>query len=425
MTTTEGKPGSRPTARTRTLVLGLSITQTIGWGTTFYMPTILSGAMSADLDLPLSIIFGGVSAMLIVGAVLSSGCGVLMTRFGAPRLMVFGSIAAALGLTILSQAHSAATYFAGWLLIGIAVPAALTLAACAALVQSGSSHVYRAIAAVTFFVGLTPVIAWPATRELEAAIGWRGTCLLYAFLNAAVCLPIHFLLQRRIKPVQKVVSKTEPSGTSRTTRRGIDHPIFLVAVAFSLNSFLVTALQVHLIGLLTGVGVSATAAILAGSLFGFSQASVRGLELAFGKKSAALSSGLIAFAALPLSISLLLAGGNATSAIIGFAILGGGSAGLSTLVRATIPLALYGQDKYSAYLGKLIGFQNFTNALAPIGVGFSLSRGGAATTLSIALAVALASLVAMVFVRRAHLWSRQTGQSATTEAGSSSDDHRR
>lgn len=404
-TITEQASALRRPARTRTLVLGLSITQLIGWGTTFYMPTILSGAMSADLELPLSIVFGGVSVMLLVGAVLSPRCGVLMTRFGAPRLMVLGSIAAAFGLAILSQAHGPVTYFAGWAMIGVAVPAALTLAACATLAQNGGSHVYRAIAAVTFFVGLTPLVAWPATRALETGIGWRGTCLLYACLNAAICLPIHWLLQRQVKVKRSMVRDRELRGEGSAGRPRTDRPVLFVAIAFALNSFLVTALQVHLIGLLTGVGVSITAAVLAGSLFGVSQASVRGLELIFGKQSSALSSGLIAFATMPLAILLLLVGGSAASAVLGFAILGGGAAGLSTLVRATIPLVLYEQDEYPPYLGKLIGIQSFTNALAPIGVGLSLPRLGAAATLSIALAVALASLAMLAFVRRAHLRS--------------------
>lgn len=402
---TEQASDVRPRATTRTLVLGLSVTQLIGWGTTFYMPTILSGAMSADLELPLSVVFGGVSVMLLVGAVLSPRCGVLMTRFGAPRLMVWGSIAAGFGLAILSQAHGPVTYFAGWAMIGVAVPAALTLAACATLAQNGGPHVYRAIAAVTFFVGLTPLVAWPATRALETGIGWRGTCLLYACLNAAICLPIHWLLQRQVKLKRSMVRDRELPGEGSAGRPRTDRPVLLVAIAFALNSFLVTALQVHLIGLLTGVGVSITAAVLAGSLFGVSQASVRGLELIFGKQASALSSGLIAFATMPLAILLLLVGGSAASAVLGFAILGGGAAGLSTLVRATIPLVLYEQDEYPPYLGKLIGIQSFTNALAPIGVGLSLPRLGAAATLSIALAVALASLALLAFVRRAHLRS--------------------
>lgn len=384
-------------------MLGLSVTQLIGWGTTFYMPTILSGAMSADLGLAPATIFGGVSVMLLIGAALSPRCGLLMTRFGAPRLMVAGSVAAALGLALLSQAHGPLTYFVAWGLIGVAVPAALTLAACATLAQHGGAHVYRAIAAVTFFVGMTPVVAWPATRVLETGIGWRGTCLLYACLNAAICLPIHWLVHRRVEPIGRVAPRLEPLTEGRAGRPRTDRPILVVAIAFALNSFLVTALQVHLIGLLTGVGVSVTAAVLAGSLFGISQASVRGLELAFGKKSSALTSGLIAFAAMALSIVLLLAGGNSASAVLGFALLGGGAAGLSSLVRATIPLVLYPQDEYPAYLGRLIGLQSFVNALAPVGVGLSLPRFGAAATLSIALAVALVSLVMLWFVRSGHL----------------------
>ena len=42
---------------------GLGITQIIGWGTTFLMPSVLGRHMERDLALPSEVIYGGITVM--------------------------------------------------------------------------------------------------------------------------------------------------------------------------------------------------------------------------------------------------------------------------------------------------------------------------------------------------------------------------
>jgi hypothetical protein len=58
-------------ARTLVAILGLAVTQMTGWGTTYYLPAVLVGPIEADLRLSREIIFGGVTIMLLVGAVVA------------------------------------------------------------------------------------------------------------------------------------------------------------------------------------------------------------------------------------------------------------------------------------------------------------------------------------------------------------------
>jgi hypothetical protein len=69
--------------RTLVAILGLAVTQMTGWGTTYYLPAVLVGAIEADLRLSREIIFGGVTVMLLVGALVAPRAGAYISRNGA------------------------------------------------------------------------------------------------------------------------------------------------------------------------------------------------------------------------------------------------------------------------------------------------------------------------------------------------------
>ena len=53
----------------------LAVTQIIGWGTTFYLPGVLSRTMAADIGVSQEFIFGGVTIMLVVSGLISPTLG--------------------------------------------------------------------------------------------------------------------------------------------------------------------------------------------------------------------------------------------------------------------------------------------------------------------------------------------------------------
>ena len=56
-----------PKQHSTTVILG--ITQTLAWGTTYYLPAILAAPMARDLGLDTQWVFAAFSAALIVSAV--------------------------------------------------------------------------------------------------------------------------------------------------------------------------------------------------------------------------------------------------------------------------------------------------------------------------------------------------------------------
>jgi hypothetical protein len=100
-------------ARVVLAVLGIGLTQVIGWGTSFSAIAVLGTKIGSDLGLARELIFGGVTAMLVVGAVFSPYCAVLVERNGPRPMMAFGSIMAAAALALISAAHGVVLYWIG------------------------------------------------------------------------------------------------------------------------------------------------------------------------------------------------------------------------------------------------------------------------------------------------------------------------
>ncbi len=45
----------------RSLIVGLAVTQMVGWGTTFYLPSVLGGRIGPEIGASPEVLFGGVT----------------------------------------------------------------------------------------------------------------------------------------------------------------------------------------------------------------------------------------------------------------------------------------------------------------------------------------------------------------------------
>ncbi|MDP5349343.1 MAG: MFS transporter, partial [Paracoccaceae bacterium] len=87
------------------LVIGVGITQIIGFGTIFYAFGSVVPALSDDLGIAPGTAFAAFSAALLIGALAAPTAGRLLDRHGARIVMGTGSVLAALSLIALSQAQ--------------------------------------------------------------------------------------------------------------------------------------------------------------------------------------------------------------------------------------------------------------------------------------------------------------------------------
>jgi predicted MFS family arabinose efflux permease len=384
--------------RTLVAILGLAVTQMTGWGTTYYLPAVLVGAIEADLRLSREIVFGGVTVMLLVGALVAPRAGAYISRNGARAPMVLGSLLLALSLALLAGAQGLPGYVLAWAILGIGLPLGLTQAAVSAMAMIAGPNARVAISALLLVSGASSSLFWPLTAWLEAGVGWRTTCLIFAAVNLFLCVPIHALLLRRsagalaLSTAGSGQSEAGP-GLSPSDRR---LAFVLAAIAFSFSGFVTWGLPLHAIEILKGLGLPAATAVLVGTLIGPSQIAARVAEVALGGRAGILVVGVVATAVLPLAVALPLVADTSIPVAAAFMIGYGLSAGAMTIVRSVAPLTLFGRDAYAVVLGRLAVPQNIAFALSPMLLAAVMSQAGPRATLVVVCAASVLGFAAMV-----------------------------
>jgi MFS family permease len=379
--------------------LGLGVTQIIGWGTTFLMPSVLGRYIQDELGMASELVFAGITVMFGVGALFAPRIGRLMDRTGPRLIMSGGSLVYALSLALLALCQGPVVYFLAWAGMGVASTLALNTPSSIALAQVAGPRARQAIAVLAIIGGFASTVFWPLSGALIVLVGWRGTVLIYAAMHLLVCAPIHFIALPRSAPALPQTTAAPASGGGLPAEER-PHAFLLLNITLSFGAFVFTGFIIHIIEILRGLGHPPASALFLASLIGPSQVGIRIIELAFGHRYSFMASAVMGSAMLPLGIGLLLIdGGNSAIAVV--CILAYGiSNGLKAVQRATLPLALFGRGQFGAYMGRLALPQGILSAAAPTVLAAVLDRFGASGALWLTFIFGAISLVAMILLAR-------------------------
>ncbi|MFA1626212.1 arsenite efflux MFS transporter ArsK [Rhizobium mongolense] len=383
-------------------IIALGITQIIGYGTLYYSFSILAPDMSRDLGWPSEAVFGALSAALLIGGLMAPALGKWIDRFGAGRIMTAGSAIAAAALVACALAPGRISFVAA--LIGIEAASNLVQygAAFALLVQIRPQAAQRSITYLTLIGGFASTIFWPITTMLHAEMSWQQVYLVFAGLNLIICLPIHAVLSRQMRRNRERSGKASPArrveGTLAASARRMG--FVLMALSFSLQSLVSSAILVHMVPLLSGLGLGATAALV-GTFFGPSQVLSRLTNMLFGVNLPPLKLAIIAATLMSAAVLLLIPTAPSVAGAIAFAVVFGLGNGLFSIVTGTLPLLLFGSDGYGKMQGRVMAARLIVSAVAPfalayligsIGVVWSLALTSAAGVLAVLVLVAIGQL---------------------------------
>lgn len=374
-------------SRTVTTTL-LGVEQTLAWGSSYYLPAILAGAIGKDVGASASVVFGAFSVALLISAAVGPVAGKLIDRRGGRPVLMASNVVFAAGLVALSQARQPLHVFAAWAVMGLSMGSGLYEAAFATAVRLHGQQARRTITGITLFAGFASTVGWPLTAWLESSLGWRGACLVWAGLHLVIGLPLNALLpsaDRVAPPPEDTADKPEQQATLPPDRQ---HGVAVVlAFVFAAAWFISTAMAAHLPDLLQGLGITLAAAVGIAALVGPAQVAGRLIEFIFLSRVHPLLSARLATLAHPLGA--LCIGLFGSSGALAFAVLHGLGNGILTIAVGTLPLVLFGAQGYGKRQGLLMVPARIVQAGAPFLFGLALGRmGTAALWLSSALGVA-------------------------------------
>ncbi|MGE0093008.1 MAG: MFS transporter [Alphaproteobacteria bacterium] len=376
------------------IVLALGTAQTLAWGSTYYLPAILAAPMAREYAVSSDWVFGAFSASLLLSALVGPAAGRRIDRFGGRDVLTVSSLTFAAGLTLMAASGSFAVLAAGWLLIGMGMGIGLYEAAFAALASIYRENARGAITGITLLAGFASTICWPISAYLDAEIGWRATCYVWAAAHLFLGLP----LNRFSIPAAAPRDTPPPKASVDSEASLFNRPMLLMATSFAITWFVSTAMAAHLPALLEKAGASRTMAITAAALVGPAQVAARILEFTLLQRIHPLLSARIASVTHPVGALAFL--GFGVPAAYFFALLHGAGNGVMTIAKGTLPLVIFGHGGYGRRQGFLAMPSRVSQAIAPFAFAVLFERYGEYALVA-SSALCLIGFAAMLSLRAA------------------------
>ena len=385
------------------LILALGVTQVAGYGALYYAFAVLAPEMTKSFGWAPEWTYGAFAAGLLAGGLAAPFSGQLIDRFGTRAMMSLGTVLAAASLYALSQAREPVSFFGAMIALEVVSTLVLYDAAFTALTQAEGAGARRAISKLTLIGGFASTLFWPLTTALLAIHDWRTIYQLYAIGYLLICLPLHaVLLPARGGRKAAALQAPQPDASADTYLVGTarSRAFVLLALAFSLQGFVMSAMSVHMLTMLQGLGLSAVLAVTIGAMVGPSQVAGRLVEMLFGTSLEPTTTAWVSATLMPLGFALLLVSGTTATLAGLFAVAYGISMGLSSIVRGTVPLRLFGPAGYGAMLGKLSAPGLAIKAAAPVAFTVMIERAGLLTSTILLIVLSGAAAVALFALSR-------------------------
>ena len=385
----------------RRLVGWLSLGQLVTWGSVFYTFALLMEPVERELGLTRAQSSLAFSIALLAEGALAWPVGRWIDRGHERAVMTGGSLLVAAGLLLHSVAHSAAGFYAAWLVLGAALSATLYAPVFAVVTRRFPDDFRKAIITLTFLGGLASTVFIPLSAWLIQALGWRHALWVLAAFHLFLCAPLHAVLLRDAPPPRVHAPDHAAAGLSTYLRS----PPFLLIGVFVIGMMGVTAaLPAHMVSLLRESGLSEAWVIALPASIGAIQVLGRLLLYFFEHRFDLHLANRLIPCLIPLGlVTLLAAGGHPALALVFVAFYGLGN-GMMTIVKGTAIAQYVNRDHVAALNGALGLPSALARALAPLLLGRLWSQqAGYSWGLWLLLAMSVVSALALLLAQRRSL----------------------
>ena len=352
----------RPLSTDENLLLVLSFTQLVAWGSCYYAYAVLMEPIQAALGISKSTAAGAYSLGLLVMGFTAVAVGILIDRGRHFPVLVGGTLITVSGMLLHAAIESVWQLYAVWALIGVGMAGTLYESVFAFLIRAYPNDYRRRITFVTLLGGLASTVFWPLTSLMLGQFGWRGAFVGLALLQLLCCLVCYLIFLPRRSPVRPSL-REEKLPAARLLR---SRPFVLLAVSFTLQSIVLAGLAAHIIALLSAAGVGTAIGLMAASSIGVMQVLGRLVLLFAGNRMNPAATARVVMWLLPASIVTLLVVGVSPWLAFLYAFLFGSGNGMMTIVKGTATADLISREHVAMLNGVLAMPTAIARAAGPI-----------------------------------------------------------
>ena len=164
----------------------------------------------------------------------------------------------------------------------------------------------------------------------------------------------------------------------------------LLALILTISAGIGSIVIVHFMIFLQARGADLALAVTLGTLFGPAQVGARVVERLFGQHYHPIWTMIASCALMAAGLALLLGGFPILALTI---VIYGAGYGIMWIARGTLPLALFGAERYATLIGRLAFPSLIVQALAPSAAALLIERQGADATMAVLTAFAALNVV--------------------------------
>jgi len=370
------------------VVTALGLAQILAWGSSFYFPAVFASPIVAETGWSLGFVVGGVSLGLLVAGLVSPQVGRVVERRGGRPVLLTSSLCYIAGLTGIALAPSLTVYLGAWVILGVGMGTGLYDAVFATLGRLYGLGARHAITNLTLFGGFSSTVCWPLSAAMIDGLGWRGACLAYAALHLCFAMPLQMFATRGAVAGPPAVATSEVGEGAPLPDETVILALLMgiLCIASALGAIFV----VYLFIFLEARGVGSAAAIWLGTLFGPSQVAARIVERLFGSGYHPIWTMVGSCGLMAAGLILLSAGASLPVIII---LLFGAGFGISLVARGTLPLALFGPQRFPRLMGRIAFPSLMVQAVAPSLGALLIDSIGTDATIGTLLLLAIVNLI--------------------------------
>jgi MFS family permease len=274
-------------------------------------------------------------------------------------VLAAGQVVTAGGLLLLAASNSVAWWYGAWTVLGVGMALALYDTAFSTIGRLLGAEARPAMTGITFIAGFGGTLGFPMGTWLAAHWGWRWGLVIYAGIALFVILPVMLALIPRAGPAP--VHAPRPAGEPAPAPARQKRLFLLLATFFTLRASIGAVVTIHLLLLLTGVGLTTAEAVLCAMVIGPSQVLSRIVEWRLARFLTPMNSAWAGAVMLPVGVGLLLGGAPA----LVFAICYGISNGILTITRGVLPMHVFGPHGYATLMGRMALPSQVAQAVMP------------------------------------------------------------
>ena len=375
------------------VVSALGIIMIFTWGSSFYLMAILAQPIAEDTGWGLEYITGALSAGLLIAGLASPTIGRLISKHGGRLVLSSGCFLIACGLLVISLSPTIWVFFLGWFILGVGMAAGLYDPAFASLGRLFGSQARGAITQLTLWGGFASTVCWPLSSLMLDHWGWRGVAAGYVVIHLLGTLPLAYFGIPRAGRKRTSPSDSKDGKVSLTSRERLIFALFSIMLV--LYGLIFVNVSTWLFSFLQDLGHSLEAAVALGALIGPAQVGARVLEMSARERHHPIWT--LAASCLAIAIGLTLLSFEFGIAGLALVLFGGGN-GLASIARGSLPLAVFGSERYPIVMGRLARPALISQAFAPlIGAGL-ISFSDSQFAFQIIAGIAAANILLLIWL---------------------------